>query len=73
VERRDASDGMVDCLASAAALPEDLVVFEASDGVFGYGAPFAEPFAVPVFDDAAVFSAVRRPDPVAAAVAAVAG
>jgi hypothetical protein len=31
VERGDASDGMVDCLAAAAALPEDLVVFEASD------------------------------------------
>ncbi|MGI5143109.1 hypothetical protein [Streptomyces sp. CA-106110] len=30
VERRDAGNGMVDCLAVAAALPEDLVVFETS-------------------------------------------
>jgi hypothetical protein len=45
---------MVDCLAAAAALPEDLVVFEASDGVFGYGSPFPEALVVSVFDDAAV-------------------
>src|SRR5262249_10743413 len=64
---------MVDCFAAAAALPEDLVVFERSDGVLGYGAPFPEPAVVSVFDDAAVWSAARCSRLVAAAVAAVAG
>ncbi|MEU6325347.1 hypothetical protein, partial [Streptomyces sp. NPDC047009] len=57
MKRRDAGDGVVDGVAAAAALPQDLMVFEACDGVFGYCSPFPEPFVGPIFDDAAVWSA----------------
>jgi hypothetical protein len=35
----DAGDGVVDRVAAASALAEDLVVFESGDGVFGDGPP----------------------------------
>jgi hypothetical protein len=35
--------GVVDRVAAASALPQDLVVFEAGDGVFGDCPAFAEP------------------------------
>jgi hypothetical protein len=57
VERGGAGQGVVDRLAVASALAEDLVVFESGDGVFGTGASFAEPAVVPVADDAAVRAA----------------
>ncbi|MGI5137375.1 MULTISPECIES: hypothetical protein [unclassified Streptomyces] len=68
----DAGDAMVDGIATAPALAEDLVVFEAGDGVFFDRSPFAEPSVGVVFDDAAVGSAAWRAHAVDAAVAALA-
>jgi hypothetical protein len=73
VECGDAGDGMVNAGASASALAEDLVVFEAGDGVFGDRSAFAEPAVGSVFDDAAVRSSARAADAVDAAVPSVAG
>jgi hypothetical protein len=72
VECGDAGDGVVDPLAAASALAEDLVDFEAGDGVFCDGAAFTETAAVSVCDDAPVGSSSWCADAVAAAVAAVA-
>ncbi|MGW9030828.1 hypothetical protein ACWGQ5_43580 [Streptomyces sp. NPDC055722] len=52
VECGDAGDGVVDPLAAASALAEDLVDFEADDAVFCDGAAFTETAVVSVFDDA---------------------
>ncbi|MFF3518015.1 hypothetical protein [Streptomyces sp. NPDC002573] len=43
VECGDAGDGVVDRLAAAPALVEDLMVYEPGDGVLGDGPSFAEP------------------------------
>ncbi|MEV6155045.1 hypothetical protein AB0L53_32350 [Nonomuraea sp. NPDC052129] len=72
MERGYLSDGMVDSSAAAAALTQDLVVFEAGDGVLGDGA-FAEPFVSRICDDLPVGSEARGMDPVAALVTAVPG
>ncbi|MGW2930273.1 hypothetical protein ACWDA7_00025 [Streptomyces sp. NPDC001156] len=53
VECCDSCDGVVDAVAFASALAQDLVVFEVGDGVFGDSAAPAEPAVVAVFDDAA--------------------
>jgi hypothetical protein len=50
VQRGDAGDGVIDSPAAASALAEDLVVFEAGDGVFGDRAASSESTVVPVFD-----------------------
>jgi hypothetical protein len=74
VECGDPGDGVVGRVAAGAALAEDWVVFEASDGVFGDGSAFTEPAVVVVFDDAPVWfwSPAWRSDALAAVVAAVA-
>jgi hypothetical protein len=59
VQRGDAGDGVVDRGAAAADLAEDLVVFQAGDGVFGAGSALAESLVVAVADDFAVGSASR--------------
>jgi hypothetical protein len=48
VQCSDACDGVVDRVAAASAWAQDLVVFEAGDGVFCDGSAFTEPAAVPV-------------------------
>ncbi|MGI5133422.1 hypothetical protein [Streptomyces sp. CA-106110] len=73
VECGDVGDGMIDRLAPASALAEDLVVFEPGDGVFCDAPSFAESAVGAVFDDAAIRPAVWCANAVAASVAAVTG
>jgi hypothetical protein len=70
-ESRDDLEGVVDGLASAAALTEDLRVFEAGDDVFDAGAdPSVRPVSG-VVDDPAAGAATRTGDGGNATVSAV--
>jgi hypothetical protein len=72
VKRGDASDGVVDSVASASALAQDLVVFEAGDGAFGAGAAFSEPPVGAVFGNSPAGPSPGRGDVRVSTVAAVA-
>jgi hypothetical protein len=60
VECGDACGGVVDRVAAASALAQDLVVFESGAGAFCDSSTFTEPAVVPVFDDAPTGPAAWR-------------